>query len=451
MNKNDIITIEITDISAEGSGIGRADGLAVFVPQTAVGDRVSARVLKVKKNYAFARLEELLTCSPHRIEQTCPAFNRCGGCTLRHIDYRSECDIKYNRVKETMRRIGGVETPPQPLIPSPQYERYRNKAQYPIAEDGSVGFFAPRSHRIIKNSDCLLEPACFTAATEALKLWINDNNVSIYNEDTHKGLIRHLYLRIARETDEIMVTLVINGGSIPNAKDLISRLVSALGDSLKSVQLNINRKDTNVVLGDKNIVLWGSDTITDILCGVKVRISPHSFYQVNHDAAELLYAKARQYAEPQGKTVLDLYCGAGTIGLSMADEAAEIIGVEIVPQAVEDARFNAEQNGISNARFICADAACAAETLAKEGIKPDVVILDPPRKGCDEALLKTVAEDFAPQRLVYVSCDVSTLARDTAILRSLGYSVEEYTPVDMFPRTAHVETVALLVRTVSAI
>ena len=248
-----------------------------------------------------------------------------------------------------------------------------------------------------------------------------------------------------------MESLVINGGSIPNAKDLISRLVSALGDSLKSVQLNINRKDTNVVLGDKNIVLWGSDTITDILCGVKVRISPHSFYQVNHDAAELLYAKARQYAKPQRKAVLDLYCGAGTIGLSMADEAAEIIGVEIVPQAVEDARFNAEQNGISNARFICADAACAAETLATQGIKPDVVILDPPRKGCDEALLKTVAEDFAPQRLVYVSCDVSTLARDTAILRSLGYSVEEYTPVDMFPRTTHVETVALLVRTVSAI
>ena len=442
MNKNDIITLEITDISAEGSGIGRCEGLAVFVPQTAVGDRISARVLKVKKNYAFARMEELLTPSGSRIAEDCPAFNRCGGCALRHIDYRAECDIKYNRVLETMRRIGGVTLEPQTLVPSPRYERYRNKAQYPIAADGSVGFYAPRSHRIIPNNNCLLEPTEFSTVAEALKAWINQNNVSIYNEETHEGLLRHLYLRAAVVTGEIMVTLVINGGGIPNADFLVSALQSALGDRLKSVQLNINRKPTNVVLGDKNIVIFGSSTITDVLRGVKVRISPHSFYQVNHDAAELLYSIAEDYAAPDGKTVLDLYCGAGTIGLSMAHRAHEIIGVEIVPQAVEDARFNAEQNGISNARFICADAAAAAEELARTNITPDVVILDPPRKGCDEALLKIVAQDFAPQRLVYVSCDVATLARDTAILQDFGYSIEQYTPVDMFPKTTHVECVA---------
>lgn len=448
MNKNDIITLLITDISAEGSGIGKYEGLAVFVPQTAVGDCVSARILKVKKNYAFARAEELITPSSSRIAQDCCAFNRCGGCTLRHINYSAECEIKFNRVRETMRRIGGVTLEPEPLVPSPDFGRYRNKAQYPIAADGSVGFYAPRSHRIISNSDCLLEPACFSAAAEALKAWIAANNVSIYNEETHKGLLRHLYLRIARATNQIMVTLVINGTGVPNPDNLITRLHGVLGSSLKSVQLNINRKATNVVLGDKNIVLFGSSTITDILRGVKVRISPHSFYQVNRDAAELLYSIAEDYASPDGSTVLDLYCGAGTIGLSMAHRAREIIGVEIVPQAVEDARFNAEQNGILNARFICADAATAAKELAHSGAVPDVVILDPPRKGCDEALLNTVALSFAPQRLVYVSCDVSTLARDTAILKNLGYSIKKYTPVDMFPRTAHIETVALFVRTV---
>lgn len=446
MNKNDIITLEITDISAEGSGIGKYEGLAVFVPQTAVGDCISARILKVKKSYAFARMEELLAPSESRISETCPAFNRCGGCTLRHVDYSAECEIKYNRVRETMRRIGGVTIVPEPIVASPNSERYRNKAQYPIAADGSVGFYAPRSHRIIPNGDCLLEPACFCAASKALKAWTIKNNVSIYNEETHTGLLRHLYLRVARATDEVMVTLVINGDSIPNPKDLIARLSEALGESLKSVQLNINRKLTNVVLGDKNIVLFGSSTITDILQGIRVRISPHSFYQVNRDAAELLYSIAEDYAAPDGKTVLDLYCGAGTIGLSMARRARQIIGVEIVRFAVEDARFNAEQNGISNARFICADAAAAAEELAQTGITPDVVILDPPRKGCDEALLKTVALSFAPQRLVYVSCDVATLARDTAILQALGYSIEKYTPVDMFPRTTHVETVALFVK-----
>lgn len=447
MNKNDIIALEITDISSDGSGIGHYDGMAVFVPQTAVGDKITARILKVKKSYAFARMEELSEGSSCRIAVDCPSFNRCGGCSLRHVNYKAECDIKYRHVKETMRRIGGVNFAPESLVPSPHHERYRNKAQYPIASDGTAGFFAPRSHRIIPICDCLLEPQEFSACANILKDWINTNGVSVYNEETHKGLVRHLYLRKARATNELMVVLVINGNTLPHSDLLIEALKVTFGNLLHSVQLNINTKSTNVVLGDKNVLLYGSPYITDILCGVSVRISPHSFYQVNRDTAEILYGIAKEYAAPENKTVLDLYCGAGTIGLSMADTAKSVIGVEIVPAAIEDANFNAKANGISNARFICADAAKAALKLATEGIKPDVVILDPPRKGCEEALLHTVAKDFSPNRIVYVSCDVATLARDTAILQTLGYEIEEYTPVDMFPRTTHVETVALFTKT----
>ena len=445
MNKNDIITLQITDISSEGSGIGHYDGMAVFVPQTAIGDKISARILKVKKSYAFARIEKIIEGSSCRIPVDCPSFNRCGGCTLRHIGYSSECEFKYNRVKETMHRIGGVQADPMPIVPSPDSSRYRNKAQYPIANDGTAGFYAPRSHRIIPCSDCLLEPPQFSLCANALKEWINRYSISVYNEETNKGLVRHLYLRKAKATNQILAVIVINGQSLPHSDALVSSFKDILGDSLKSVQLNINTKPTNVVLGDKNILLYGDSYITDILCGINVRISPHSFYQVNRDAAELLYGIARRYTKPENKTVLDLYCGAGTIGLSMAKAAKSVIGVEIVPEAVNDADFNSKANGIENARFLCADAANAAIELATEGIKPDVVILDPPRKGCDVSLLNTVAKDFSPDRIVYVSCDVATLARDTAILHTLGYKILEYTPVDMFPRTTHVETVALFV------
>ena len=446
MRKNDEIEIEITDMSAEGSGIGRYDGMAVFVPSTAVGDRVRALVLKVKKTYAFGKLLAVISPSPDRIENDCLSFNRCGGCVYRHISYTSECRIKSGKVYEAVKRIGGVDLKPQEIIGSDNPDRYRNKAQYPVAQDGTLGFYAFHSHRIIPCGECALQPEIFGKITAAVTGWIREKGVSVYNEETHRGLLRHIYLRLAEKTGEIMAVAVINGESLPFSDDFVERLLSVCGENLHSVQLNINREKTNVILGNKCKLLYGEEYITDILCGVRVRLSPLSFYQVNRATAEKLYAKAAEYAEPDGKTVLDLYCGAGTIGLSMAHKAKRIIGAEIVPEAIEDAKYNARLNGIENAEFICADAAKAAKLLNEKDLKPDVIILDPPRKGCSSELIDTVAKDFHPERVVYVSCDPATLARDIKLFSEKGYTLKEYTPVDMFPRTSHVETVALLGR-----
>ncbi len=446
MKKNDEIKLEITDISHEGSGIGKYDGMAIFVPMTAVGDKIHARILKLKKNFAFAKCEEIIAPSKHRIDTDCGVFARCGGCVFRHINYKNECDLKQNRVMQTMRRIGKIDLDPQPIICADNPDRYRNKALYPIAESGEIGFYSHHSHRVIPCGDCLLHPEILNLAGNVFTNFVQKHNISVYNEENHIGLLRHFYLRYGKQTKEIMVGVVINGNDLPYKNELVADLKDALGENLKSVILNINTKKTNVVLGDKNICAYGREYIYDILCGVRVRISPHSFYQVNHDMAERLYKKAAEYADPKDKNILDLYCGAGTIGLSMAREAKSVIGVEIVEAAVCDANINAKENGINNARFICGDAARAAAQLKNEGIAADVVILDPPRKGCEEALLKTVAKDFSPERIVYVSCDVSTLARDTEVLENLGYKLQEYTPCDLFPRTAHCECAALFLK-----
>ncbi len=449
MNKNDIIKLQITAVSSEGSGIGRYEDKAVFVPLTAIGDQINARILKDKKNLAFGKIEDILSPSRDRIEPDCPSFKSCGGCVWRHINYEAESKIKENKVYEAMRRIGGIDMPPKPIIKAENTERYRNKAQFPLTADGSVGFYANHSHRVIPAEDCKLQPAIFSALATAFKEWVQTFGVSVYSEDNKSGLLRHFYLRIAEATEEIMAVLVINGNAIPESDKLIELLNGAADGNLKSVMLNINTKDTNVILGKKNILLYGKEYIEDILCGVKVRISPLSFYQVNRAMTEKLYGKATEYAEPQDKYILDLYCGAGTIGLSMTKKAKHIIGVEIIPDAVRDAKINALENGIENAEFICGDAAAAALDLKKRNIKPDVVVLDPPRKGCDGALLNTVAKDFKPERIVYVSCDPATLARDAKILEDLGYKLIEYTPVDLFPRTAHVETAALFLRDIN--
>lgn len=450
MKKNDIITLEISGMTAEGSGVGRYEGMAVFVPMTAPGDVAQVHIVKVKKNYAYGKLKELASSGEGRRTPDCDSFSRCGGCVYRHLNYDTECRIKQERVRDAMTRIGGFDIEAEPIIPAVSPERYRNKAQYPIASDGSVGFYAVHSHRIIPCKDCALQPWEFTAAAEIVKRWINENGISVYEESTHTGLLRHLYLRRGFASGELMVVLVINGTAIPAADALVTSLKARFSDALKSVQLNINRENTNVILGETCKVLYGEPYITDVLCGVRVRLSPLSFYQVNRDMAEKLYEKAAEYAEPEGKDILDLYCGAGTIGLSMANKAKSVIGVEIIPQAVEDAQINASENGITNARFMCADAAVAAERLAQEKIKPQVVIVDPPRKGCAPELLQVIANDFSPERVVYVSCDPATLARDAAIMRELGYELREYTPVDLFPRTAHVETVALFQRDINS-
>lgn len=448
MQKNDEIILEITDVTKEGSGVGKYNGMAVFVPLTAAGDKARVKILKVKRNYSFGKLIEIIEPSADRITPDCPVFNKCGGCVFRHISYEAELNLKASKVYEVIKRIGGIDLKPQSILYGDNTDRYRNKAQFPVDLDGAAGFYAFHSHRIIPCCDCKLQPAEFTEIIKICEKWIAENNISIYNEESGKGLLRHIYLRKAEKTDEIMVTFVINGDSLPYADRLVSALNQAFDENLKSLQININKENTNVILGDKCKILYGDGYITDILCGVKVRLSPLSFYQVNRAMAEQLYKKAAEYAEPDGKNILDLYCGAGTIGLSMAREAKSIIGVEIIPEAVKDAEYNAQLNEIENARFICADAAKAAEELAKKNIKTDVVIVDPPRKGCSAEIIYTIAKRFSPERVVYVSCDPATLARDIKIFTELGYKLSEYTPCDLFPRTSHVETVALLKKVV---
>ena len=446
MNKNDIISLEITAMSSDGTGIGRYEGLAVFVPNTCIGDHINARVLKVKKNLAYGKTEQIISPSIDRTEPDCFVCSRCGGCDYRHMNYTAEAQIKWQKVYDNIKRIGGIDLPPQPIISADSVNHYRNKAQLPISENGKFGFFAPHSHRIIETEHCLLTPEIFGDIAKTVETFVAKHQITPYNEKTHSGLLRHLYIRIGKATGEIMVTLVINGDTLQAPEELIMALKCLLGDNLKSVQLNINKRDTNVVLGDICKTLYGQDYITDILCGVKVRISPLSFYQVNRDMTEKLYKKAAEYLKPDGKNIIDLYCGTGTIGLSMARKAKKIIGVEIVPEAVRDAKINAEENGINNAEFICGDAADAAKALAKQNFTADAVILDPPRKGCSNELLSTVAKDFCPERIVYISCDSATLSRDAKILTDLGYTLSEYTPVDLFPRTHHIETVALFIR-----
>lgn len=445
MQKNQEYILGIVDVTAEGSGIGKVDGMAVFVPLTAVGDRAKVKILKVKKTYAYGKLLSLVKPSKARIDNDCGVFNQCGGCVYRHISYDAEKAIKQNKVYENIKRIGGVDMAPQPII-ADKYDRYRNKAQYPLSLNYSAGFYAFHSHRIIPCEDCLLQPEIFSLITEAVTDWAKEYDISIYDEATHKGFLRHIYIRKAEKTGEIMVCLVVNGEILPESDQLVDRLLSLCGDSLKSVLININKANTNVILGDKCKTVYGADYITDVLCGVKIRLSPLSFYQVNHEMAEKLYKKAAEYACPKGKNIMDLYCGAGTIGLSMAKDAKSIIGVEIIPEAIEDAKHNAQINGIKNARFICADATAAAEQLAKEGITADVVIVDPPRKGISAEVIRTIAYDFKPKSVVYVSCDSATLARDIKLFNENGYELKEYTPCDLFPRTSHVETVALLSR-----
>lgn len=445
VNKNDEFRLKITGYTSEGGGVGKFDGQAIFVENTAVGDEILCHIIKAKKTYAVGKAVKIIKPAKCRIEPECDAFKMCGGCSFAHIKYEEELKSKDQKVKDAFSRIGGLTPKFAPIIPSPDVSRYRNKAQYPVKRENGVlniGFYAKKSHRVIDGGDCLLQPAEFTEIIEIFRKWIHDNNVTVYSETTQKGLLRHIYLRKAFATGEIMVCAVINGKTLPESESLLNLLKSVKG--FTTLVININRDDTNVVLGNECIAIHGDGYITDILCGVKIKISPLSFYQVNRNGAELLYQKAAEYVAPTGdEDILDLYCGTGTIGLSMADKVKSVTGVEIIPEAIEDAKVNAEINGIKNARFICGDASKAAEELKAEGITPKTVILDPPRKGCAEDLLKTVAE-ISPEKIVYVSCDPATLARDCARLLNLGYEVKEVTPVDMFPRTSHVETVALL-------
>ncbi len=447
LKKNDEIYLTVKSCTLQGSGVCDYEGMTVFVRGGVTGDRVLAHIIKVKKTYAVGIIKKLIQRSGMRAKDFCPIAEKCGGCCFAHIKYECELEIKAKQVADNFKRLGGLDVELDTIIPSPSADRYRNKAQYPVGTDGNfaqIGFYAPMTHRIIDCSDCRLQPKEFSEITDIFRDWIRENKVSVYDETTNRGVLRHIFIRKAVVTGQIMVCVVANAEEIPNVDDLISRLTQL--DGVKSIILNVNREKTNVVLGRECKTLWGEDFITDELCGLKFNISPLSFYQVNHDGAEILYNKAKEYAELTGNEALvDLYCGTGTIGLTMANDVKSLIGVEIIPQAIENAKENARNNGIENAEFICADASQAAQELLQRGITPDVVILDPPRKGCDEELVKAVVK-MSPERIVYVSCDSATLTRDCRRFTDLGYTVKKATPVDMFPHTGHVECVVLMTK-----
>ena len=447
LNKNDRIPLEITGLTTEGSGVGRHEGMAVFVPFSAPGDQLEVHIVKVLKHLAYGKIARIITPSPLRREAPCPHFGRCGGCSLQHLSYEGEMEIKTGWVRENLRRIGGIDLPVG-SISSPASLRYRNKAQFPVGQDADglfCGFYSGRSHRIVPCEDCLLQPEEFAPIVRAVLDFAGEHGIPAYSEETGKGLLRHIYLRRAETTGEIMVCLVVTRPAIPQPQKLVEA-VRAACPSVSTVLLNINPQRTNVILGKEQKVLWGSGVLHDTLCGVGVDISPLSFYQVNHDAAQLLYREAARMAGLTGREILlDLYCGAGTIGLSMARDAAQLIGVEIIPQAVENARRNAREAGVENARFLCADAGQAASQLAAEGLRPHVAVVDPPRKGCDLATIDALVK-MAPDRIVMISCNSATAARDLKLLEERGCRTKEAKAVDLFPRTAHVEMVALLTR-----
>ena len=442
IKKNDEFVIDITDISKEGSGIGHFNGIAVFVLGALAGDKVLCHVILVKKNYCVAKIVEIIEPSPDRIESDCHVSRSCGGCAFREIGYQKELEIKAQTVAQTLKRIGKINCEVKPVMPFDRCD-YRNKASFKIDRDFNLGFYAQNTHRIVKVKKCKVIPEIFWEIAEIFETWGKTNKLSVYDEKANSGLVRGLMLRQGKATGEILVTVIINGKALPYCDGLINNLQNLLGDKLAGVVLNINTQNTNVILGDREKVIYGKDYITDILCGKKFNISSRSFYQVNPTCAESLYNQVAKYGDVQGKTVLDLYCGTGTIGLSLSDKAQKIIGVEIVPQAIENAKQNAKLNGVNNAEFYCDDAKNFNKFL---DIKPDIVIIDPPRKGVDAATLKTVATEIMPERIVYVSCDVATLARDINILSDYGYKYVDHQPLDMFPGTLHVETVALISR-----
>lgn len=452
MNKNDKLTLKITAMSSDGMGIAKTDeGIAVFISGAAVGDVAEVIIVKVQKNYCFGKIVKIIEPSSDRITPSCSVFSQCGGCCYRHISYDAELKIKQQRVVDAIERIAKLKAPVLPIISANERENYRNKGQFPVGKnkDGDCvcGFYALHSHRIVPCLDCALQPPEFAPILNAIMQYIKANRIPTYDEQQHKGIIRHIYLR-KTDSGDIMVCLVINADRLP--KEMEKSLVLMLTEkfaNVKTIVLNINKKQTGVILGQKCKVLFGEGYLVDTLCGIKVKISPQSFYQVNHDMAQKLYEIAAEYADVKNKTVLDLYCGAGTIGLSMAKQAKKIIGVEIVESAVKDAHKNADMNGIFNAEFICDNAANASKILSQNGVRPDVVILDPPRKGAEAGLVDTIANEFAPRAVVYVSCDPATLARDLAIFAEMGYEVQKIQPVDMFPCTAHVETVVLMSKT----
>lgn len=449
LKKNQIVTLEITGLTSEGSGVSRLNGMVIFVPFTALGDKIEAKILKVTKSCCYGKIERIITPSPDRREVDCAAFGKCGGCVYRHISYEAELRAKEQSVKDAFERIGGLSPEFLPIVPNENTERYRNKAQYPVAKnaDGKTvyGFFAANSHRIIPCHDCKLQPEIFSEIATAVTEFAAENKISAYDEAEHKGILRHICIRKGHYSGEINVTVVVRK-KVPEMKLLPSYLSKRFSD-IKSVVVSVNPKKTNVVLGESQYVLYNRAHIFDTMCENEICISPSSFYQVNTPMAQKLYKIAADLAQAEGKIILDLYCGAGTIGLSMAKTAKQVIGVEIVESAVANARKNAERNGYKNAEFICADAGEATTELLQRGVKPDVVVVDPARQGCDKKALDNIAS-FGAEKIVMISCNPATAARDCSYLAQKGYLTKTVQAVDLFSRTKHCECVILLSRQV---
>ena len=445
IQKNTVHTLNLTGYTADGMGVARLEGRVVFVPRVIQGERWNVRLEKVNKNVVWGRGTELLLSSPERIQPDCPLYGKCGGCQFRHMTYAEELRAKGQRIADALERVGHVKLDLPPVLGAEDPDRYRNKVQFPVAEGRrglSVGWYRPRSHDVLDAPDCLLQPQAVTRLRDAFKAWMEDHAVPAYDEGTGRGLIRHLYVR-SNSDGESLVCVVANGERLPHSGTLTDALRRA-EPGLAGVVLNVNTRDTNVILGDRYAVLWGQDWLEEKLCGLTFRLSVPSFFQVNRAQTEVLYRTALDFARLTGtQTVLDLYCGIGTISLALAKRAGRVIGAEIVPQAVEDARENARRNGIENAEFLCGDVGPVARRLAAEGVRPQVICVDPPRKGLAPEVPAILA-GMGPERIVYVSCDPATLARDVARLAELGYRAVDAQGVDLFPRTAHVETVVLL-------
>jgi 23S rRNA (uracil1939-C5)-methyltransferase len=449
LNKNDVHTVEIEGMTHEGLGVARISNFAVFIEGVLPGETVEARVIKINSDYAVGKAVKILTQSKDRREPLCEIYKRCGGCALQHMDYKAQLEFKRRTVIDALQRIGklsGIEVLDTIGMETPY--NYRNKAQYPVAgvKDGIIsGFYAKRSHEVIGSSLCPIQHPVSDEARAVVISFIKDNNISVYDEATGKGLLRHIIVRRGFKTGETMVVLVVNGKTLPGADRLVKLLIREI-PSIKSIILNINEKRTNVITGDKSITLYGESSITDYIGKYKFRISPASFFQVNPVQTEVLYEKVLEYATLSGKeTVLDIYCGAGTISIYLSERARKVYGIEVFDEAVRDAKENAQINDVNNVEFIAGKAAEETNKLFTRGVSADVVILDPPRKGCGAELLDTVSK-MQPQRVVYVSCNPSTLARDLAYLYEKGLEARQVQPVDMFPWTTHVETVVLMSR-----
>ena len=445
--KNQIYEAVISDYTAEGQGVAKIEGCAVFIPNAICGERVRVRIEKAQKTWAAGKIVELLERSGHRINRECPVAKLCGGCDFHHMDYEEETRLKAERVRNCLNRIGGESLETLPILAAPTCQGYRNKAQYPVSSHKNrafAGFFRAGTHQVVENERCLILPEEMDRVKDLVIDHMNRFRIPAYDETSHTGLVRHIYVRRGAVSKQVLVCLAVNGRKLPREAELIENLKSVPG--FTTLVLSVNTKKGNVVLGDEFITLYGPGTIEDTLCGLTFRLSPRSFYQVNHHQAQRLYQAAIEQAGiTKADTVLDLYCGVGTITLAMAGAAGKVIGVEVVLQAVEDAWENAKRNGSENAEFFCGDAGQAALELEKQGIKADVVVVDPPRKGLNADTIEALSR-FSPRRIVYVSCDPATLARDVALLKERGYVLKNAMAADLFPRCAHVESIVCLVR-----